>query len=71
LSELASACVNRTCRAAELIHGGLAADAVAMLGAHRTLSGAESQQAGDAGLGDLTVEAQVIVAGRRSGLVPR
>jgi hypothetical protein len=62
LSGLVSACVNRTHRAAELIRGGLAADAVVVLGAHRALGGAEPQQARDAGLGDLADEAGVIVA---------
>jgi hypothetical protein len=62
LSGLVSACVNRTHRAAELIRGGLAADAVVVLGAHRALGGAEPRQAKDAGLGDLADEAKVIVA---------
>jgi hypothetical protein len=65
LSGLVSACVNRTHWAAELIRGGLAADAVAVLGAHRTLGGAEPRQARDAGLGDLVDEAEVIVAATR------
>ena len=65
LSGLVSACVNRTHRAAELIRGGLAADAVAVLGAHRVLAGAEPRQAADAGLGDLADEAEVIVAATR------
>jgi len=62
LSGLVSACVNRTHRAAELIRGGLAADAVVVLGAHRALGGAEPRQVRDAGLGDLADEAEVIVA---------
>jgi hypothetical protein len=62
LSGLVNACVNRTHRAAELIRGGLAADAVVVLGAHRALGGAEPRQARDAGLGDLTDEAEAIVA---------
>lgn len=65
LSGLVSACVNRTHRAAELLRGGLAADAVVVLGAHRELGGAEPQQAADSGLGDLTDEAEVIVAATR------
>lgn len=65
LSGLVSACVNRTHWAAELIRGGLAADAVAVLGAHRALGGAEPRQASDAGLGDLADEAEVIVAATR------
>jgi len=65
LSGLVSACVNRTHRAAELLHGGLAADAVVVLGAHRELGGAEPQQSADAGLGDLTDEAEVLVAATR------
>ena len=62
LSGLVSACVNRTHRAAELIRGGLAAGVVVVLGAHRALGGAEPRQAMDAGLGELTDEAEVIVA---------
>jgi hypothetical protein len=62
LSGLVSACINRTHRAAELIRGGLAVDAVVVLGAHRALGGAEPQQAAEAGLGDLADEAEVIVA---------
>lgn len=65
LSGLVSACVNRTHRAAELIRGGLAADAVVVLGAHRVLGGAEPRQAADTGLGDLADEAEVIVAATR------
>jgi hypothetical protein len=65
LSGLVSACVNRTHRAGELIRGGLAADAVVVLGAHRALGGGEPQQARDAGLGDLADEAAVIVAATR------
>jgi hypothetical protein len=48
LSGLVSACVNRTHRAAELIRGGLAVDAVVVLGAHRALGGAEPRQAAEA-----------------------
>jgi hypothetical protein len=65
LSGLVSACINRTHRAAELLRGGLAADAVVVLGAHRELGPAEPRQAADAGLGDLTDEAEVIVAATR------
>lgn len=65
LSGLVSACVNRTHRAAELIRGGLATDAVVVLGGHRVLGGAELRQAADAGLGELTDEADVIVAATR------
>jgi len=72
LSGLATACVNRTHRAADLLRGGLAADAVAVLGAHRALGGAEPSRARDAGLGDLTDEAEVLVAATRKafGLGP-
>jgi len=62
LSGLVRACVNRTHRAAELMRGGLAADTVVVLGAHRALGGVEPRQASDAGLGDLADEAAVIVA---------
>ena len=62
LSGLVSACVNRTHRAAELVRGGLAADAVVVLGAHRALGGSEPRQAENAGLGNDTDEAEVIVA---------
>jgi hypothetical protein len=65
LSGLVSACVNRTHRAAELMRGGLAADTLVVLGGHRALGGAEPRQAADAGLGDLTDEADVIVAATR------
>lgn len=67
LSGLVSACVNRTYRAAQLIRGGLAVDAVVVLGAHRALGGAEPRQAAEAGLGDLTDEAEVIVAAAQKG----
>jgi hypothetical protein len=72
LSGLATACVNRTHRAAGLIRGGLAADAVVALGAHRALGGAEPSRAAAAGLGDLTDEAAVLVAATRKafGLGP-
>jgi hypothetical protein len=62
LSGLVSACVNRTHRANELLRGGLAADAVVVLGAHRPLGGKEPQQARDERLGNLSDEAEVIVA---------
>lgn len=62
LSGLVTACVNRTHWAAELIRGGLVAETVVVLGAHRALGGAESQQATRAGLGNLADEADVIVA---------
>jgi hypothetical protein len=65
LSGLVSACVNRTHRASELLRGGLAADAVVVLGAHRALGGKEPQQARDEGLGDLNDEADAIVAATR------
>jgi hypothetical protein len=67
LSGLVNACVNRTHRAAELIRGGLPADAVVVLAAHRALGGAEPRQAweaglsNEAGLSDLADEAEVIV----------
>jgi hypothetical protein len=65
LSGLVTACVNRTHRASELLRGGLAAEAVVVLGAHRPLGGQEPQQARDGGLGDLSDEAEVIVAATR------
>ena len=62
LSGLVRACVNRTHYAAELIRRGVVASPVVALGAHRVLGGAEPERARASGLGDLTDEAEVILA---------
>jgi hypothetical protein len=57
----ARACVNRARHAAALTRGGLRVDAVVALGAHRALDRTEREQAGLAGLGQLTDEADVLL----------
>jgi hypothetical protein len=68
LSGQAAACVSRARYAAGLIRGGVRADAVVLLGAHRQLAGTESEQAAEAGLGYLTDEAEVTLAAARQAL---
>jgi hypothetical protein len=65
LSGLVAACVNRTHHAAALLRGGLPADSVVVLGAHRPLSEAESDRLRELDLGDAADEADVIVAATR------
>ncbi len=65
LSGQAAACVSRARYAAELIRGGVRPDSVVLLGAHRQLVGAESEQAAEAGLGHFADEAGVILAAAR------
>ncbi len=65
LSGLVRACVNRTRYAAELMHGGLHAKSVAVLGGHRNLGGDEPAMAAQLGLGDSFDEAEVLVAATR------
>lgn len=65
LSGLTRACVNRTHFAAGLLRDGLEAGSVTVLGAHRKLGGTEPEQARELGFGELTDEADVIVAATR------
>lgn len=62
LSGLARACLNRAHYAAELVSGGLTAEKVVALGGHRELSSAERELAAAVELGDLSDEAEVILA---------
>lgn len=64
LSGLVGACVNRTHRAADLTRAG-AGGQVAVLGARRPLGGNEPERARDLGFGDLTDEAEAILAATR------
>jgi hypothetical protein len=65
LSGLVAACVNRTHHAAALRRGGVTADSVVVLGAHRPLSEAESVRVRELELGEAADEAAVIVAATR------
>ncbi len=65
LSGLARACLNRAHYAAGLVSGGLSAGKVVALGGHRELSSAERDLAAAADLGDLSDEAEVILAATR------
>jgi hypothetical protein len=62
LSGQVAACVNRTGHAASLLSGGLRADSVVVLGAHRELVGREPERARELGLGSLFDEADAVVA---------
>jgi hypothetical protein len=65
LSGLVRACVNRTRHAWELVHGGVRADSVTVLGGHRELRGDELVLAKEQGFGEPFDEADVVLAATR------